>query len=296
MSKRLYAVIGLGRFGSAVASTLVSLGQDVIGLDDNEDRVREIGELTTNALQIDATDIRALRQAGVNEADVAVISIGENIEASLLVVMQVKDLGVPQIIAKAVTPLHGRILEKLGVTRVIFPEREVAERTARSLVIPNALDYITLSKDFSIVEVTVPPLFVGHTLRSVELRARYGLTLVAIKRQVAGKEETLVSPSADEVLLEGDIVALLGSNEMLARIERVSLRNSPSSSAAVDDAGTRRRRVRPRTVPGASAPARFAPVRRRSRHPRRSRCRRRTGPAHRGTDSLVADEEVRERE
>ena len=124
-------------------------------------------------------------------------------------------------IAKAVTPLHGRILQKLGVTRVVFPEREMAERTARSLVIPNALDYITLSKEFSIVEVTVPKAFVGQTLRSIELRARYGLTLVAIKRQVDGKEETLVSPPADEVLLQGDVVALLGSNEMLARIETI---------------------------------------------------------------------------
>ena len=220
MSKRLYAVIGLGRFGSAVASTLVSLGQDVIGLDDNEDRVREMGEVTS-ALQIDATDIRALRQAGVNEADVAVISIGENIEASLLVVMQVKDLGVPRIIAKAVTPLHGRILEKLGVTRVIFPEREMAERTARSLVIPNALDYITLSSDYSIVEVTVPPSFVGQTLRSLDLRARHGLMLVAIKRKIDGEEQTLVAPPADEVLRAGDVLALLGRNEQLAKIEHI---------------------------------------------------------------------------
>jgi trk system potassium uptake protein len=221
MSKRLYAVIGLGRFGSAVASTLVGLGQDVIGVDDDEDRVREMGELTTNALQIDATDMRALRQAGINEADVAVISIGENIEASLLVVMQVKDLGVPQIIAKAVTPLHGRILEKLGVTRVVFPEREMAERTARSLVIPNALDYISLSADYSLVEVGVPAPFVGQTLRSIDLRAKHGLTLVAIKRKVGDKEETLVSPPADQTLLEGDILALLGSNERLARIEKI---------------------------------------------------------------------------
>lgn len=220
MSKRLYAVIGLGRFGSAVASTLVSLGQDVIGLDDNEDRVREMGEVTS-ALQIDATDIRALRQAGVHEADVAVISIGENIEASLLVVMQVKDLGVPQIIAKAVTPVHGRILEKLGVTRVIFPEREMAERTARSLVIPNALDYITLSSDFSIVEATVPASFVGQTLRSIDLRAKHGLTLVAIKRLTGGKEEMLVSPAADQVLQQGDVVSLLGTNEMLAKLETI---------------------------------------------------------------------------
>lgn len=221
MSKRLYAVIGLGRFGSAVASTLASLGQDVIGVDDDEDRVREMGEIIPNALQIDATDIRALRQAGVNDAEVAVISIGENIEASLLVVMQVKDLGVPQIIAKAVTPLHGRILEKLGVTRVVFPEREMAERTARSLVIPNAFDYIALSSEYSLVEVQVPAPFVGQTLRSIDLRAKHGLTLVAVKRQVNGKEQTLVSPSADEVLLAGDIVALLGSNERLARIEAI---------------------------------------------------------------------------
>jgi trk system potassium uptake protein TrkA len=221
MSKRLYAVIGLGRFGSAVASTLISLGQDVIGVDDSEDRVREMGELTSNALQIDATDIRALRQAGVGEADVAIISIGENIEASLLIVMQVKDLGVETIIAKAASPLHGRILEKLGVSRVIFPEREMAERTARSLVIPNALDYIALSKDFSLVEVGVPASFVDHTLRSIDLRARHGLTLVAIKRQVGGKEETLVSPPADEVLRNGDVLALLGSNEKLALIEAI---------------------------------------------------------------------------
>ncbi|WP_396626444.1 potassium channel family protein [Luteitalea sp.] len=221
MSKRLYAVIGLGRFGSAVASTLISLGQDVIGVDDSEDRVREMGELTSNALQIDATDIRALRQAGVGEADVAIISIGENIEASLLIVMQVKDLGVETIIAKAASPLHGRILEKVGVSRVIFPEREMAERTARSLVIPNALDYIALSKDFSLVEVGVPASFVDHTLRSIDLRARHGLTLVAIKRQVGGKEETLVSPPADEVLRNGDVLALLGSNEKLALIEAI---------------------------------------------------------------------------
>ncbi len=221
MSKRLYAVIGLGRFGSAVASTLINLGQDVIGVDDDEDRVREMGELTSNALQIDATDLRALRQAGIGEADVAIISIGENIEASLLVVMQVKEIGVPTIIAKAVTPLHGRILEKLGVSRVIFPEREMAERTARSLVIPNALDYIALSSQYSLVEVGVPPPFVGHTLRSLELRARHGLMLVAVKRKVDGEEKTIVAPPADEILLEGDILTLLGSNDKLALIEKI---------------------------------------------------------------------------
>lgn len=222
MGKRLYAVIGLGRFGSAVVSTLVSLEQDVICVDEDAERVREVGELTSNALQLDATDVRALRQAGINDADVAVISIGENIEASLLVVMQVKEIGVPTIIAKAVTPLHGRILEKLGVSRVVFPEREMAERTARSLVIPNALDFIALSSDFSLVEIGVPAPFIGRSLRSIELRARYELTLVAIKRRVNGVATTIVSPSADEMLMEGDAVTLLGRNDRLAKLDTIA--------------------------------------------------------------------------
>ena len=221
MHRQTFAVVGLGRFGSAVASTLLQLGQDVIGVDNDAERVRQMGELTDNAVQLDATDIRALQQAGIGEADVAVISIGENIEASLLVVMQVKDIGVPKIIAKAVTPLHGRILEKLGVTRVIFPEREMAERTARSLVIPNALDYIALSADFSIIDVTTPASFIGRTLREIELRPRFGLMLLAIKRSVGGEQATLVAPPAEEVILAGDTLTVLGKNDKLAGVEKI---------------------------------------------------------------------------
>lgn len=221
MHRQTFAVVGLGRFGSAVASTLLQLGQDVIGVDNDADRVRQMGELTNSALQLDATDMRALQQAGIGEADVAIVSIGENIEASLLAVMQVKDLGVPKIIAKAVTPLHGRILEKLGVTRVIFPEREMAERTARSLVIPNALDYIALSADFSIIDLGTPASFVGHTLRELELRPRHGLMLLAIKRVVDGGQVTLVAPPAGEVILAGDTLTVLGRNDTLAAVERI---------------------------------------------------------------------------
>ena len=221
MGKRSFAVIGLGRFGSAMATTLAESGHDVIGVDGSEDRVRGLADLLSLAVQLDATDEKALLSAGIKDVDVAVVSIGENIESSLLVVTLLREIGIKNIVAKAVTPLHGRILEKLGVTRVVFPEREMAERTARSLVIPNALDYISLSADYSLVEVGVPAPFVGHTLRSIDLRARHGLTLVAIKRQVDGKEETLVSPPADQTLLEGDVLALLGSNERLARIEKI---------------------------------------------------------------------------
>ena len=156
MNRRSFAVIGLGRFGSAMASTLAELGQDVIGIDSDEDRVRKLADVVTQTAQLEATDLRALKEVGVQDVDVVVISIGENIESSLLVVMQVMELGVGEIIAKAVTPLHGRILQKLGVKRVIYPERDMAIRVAHSLVVPNSLDYIELSRDFSIVELPAP--------------------------------------------------------------------------------------------------------------------------------------------
>lgn len=206
-----------------MARTLAELGQEVIGIDGSEDRVREMADYLSQAVELDATDEKALRAAGIPDVDVAVISIGENIESSLLVVMQVKDLGVKTIIAKAVTTLHGRILEKLGVTRVIFPERDMAIRVAHSLVVPNVTDYIELSKDFSIVELAAPAEWVNRTLRELALRPRFGLTLIAIKRRspTGDGEITNVAPSADDRILEGDTLALLGENDRLAQLDRL---------------------------------------------------------------------------
>jgi trk system potassium uptake protein len=147
LAKRSFAVIGLGRFGSAMATTLAESGHDVIGVDGSEDRVRGLADLLSLAVQLDATDEKALLSAGIKDVDVAVVSIGENIESSLLVVTLLREIGIKHIVAKAVTPLHGRILEKLGVTRVVFPERETAIRLAHSLVMPNVLDYIELSSE-----------------------------------------------------------------------------------------------------------------------------------------------------
>jgi trk system potassium uptake protein len=221
MTRQSFAVIGLGRFGSAMARTLVELGQDVIGIDANEDNVQRVAEFLESVVRLDATDERALRAAGLKEVDVAVISIGENIEASLLVVMLVKELGVPRIIAKAVTPLHGRILEKIGVQRVIFPEREMAMRVAHSLVVPNVIDYIELSRDSSIIDLPAPAPFVGKSLRDLQLRNRYGLMLIAIKRKTAtgDGEITNVAPAAEDVIAEGDVLSLLGSNERLGQLD-----------------------------------------------------------------------------
>ena len=203
-----------------MASTLVELGQEVLGIDTDQDSVQAMADIVSQAIQLDATDERALRAAGVADVDVAVVSIGENIEASLLVVMQVKDLGVQTTIAKAVTPLHGRILEKLGVTRVIYPERDMAIRVAHSLVVPNVTDYIELSKDYSIIELPAPAEWVGKTLKELALRPRFGLTIIAIRRRAAsGEETTNVAPDANDTILADDKIALLGDNQRLIQLE-----------------------------------------------------------------------------
>ncbi len=205
-----------------MASTLAGLGHDVIGIDGSEDKVRALADVVSLAIQLDATDERALRAAGIKDVDVAVVSIGEDIESSLLVVTLVRELGIKNIVAKAVTPLHGRILEKLGVTRVVFPEREMAMRIAHSLVVPNVIDYIELSNEFSIVEVPAPPEFVGKTLREIGLRSRFGLTTIAIKHTRPGdKQFTNIAPGPDDVVQTGDVLSLLGSNERLGQLDQM---------------------------------------------------------------------------
>jgi trk system potassium uptake protein len=231
LAKRSFAVIGLGRFGSAMATTLAGLGYDVVGIDGDEERVRSVADLLSLAIQLDATDEKALREAGIREVDVAVVSIGRNIEANLLVVTLLQELGIQQIVAKAVTALHGRILEKLGVTRVVFPEREMAIRVAHGLVMPNVIDYIELSTEFSIVEVPAPREFVGKTLRDIGLRARFGLTTIAIKHvSPSGKATpTNIAPGPDDVIQEGDVLSLLGSNEKLGQLDTTLKRAARSS-------------------------------------------------------------------
>jgi trk system potassium uptake protein len=226
LAKRTFGVIGLGRFGAAMATTLAQLGHDVIGVDGDEDKVRSLADVISLAMQLDATDEKALRASGMKDVDVAVVSIGENIESSLLVVTLLQEIGVKQIVAKAVTGLHGRILEKLGVSRVVFPEREMAIRVAHGLVMPNVLDYIELSKDFSIVEVPAPPEFVGKTLREIALRARFGLTTIAIKHAADGgtAAPANIAPGPDDIIRSGDVLSLLGNNEKLGQLESMMRR------------------------------------------------------------------------
>jgi trk system potassium uptake protein TrkA len=220
--KKQFAVIGLGRFGFNVAKTLARFGAEVVAIDRAEDRVKKVSDFVTYAVQLDAIDEKALRDVGVQNVDTAIVSIGENIEASILVVMILKDMGIRNIIAKAVTTLHGKVLKNLGVQRLVFPERDMATRVAQSLVRPTILDHLTLSEDYSIVELETPPNLIGRTLQEAQLRTKFGVNLIAIKRKVIEKgvlkEVWNVNPHPEDTMGDKDILVLIGTNENLEKL------------------------------------------------------------------------------
>ncbi len=220
--KKQCAVIGLGRFGSAVALTLAEGNFDILAIDRDEAKVKAVADSVTLAVQIDATDEKALREAGVQNMDVAVVSIGENIEASILVVMLLKELGIKEIIAKAVNDLHGKVLSHIGVTRVVYPERDMAQRVAHSLIKPAFLEQIELSPEYSIVELPAPAFLWDKSIKDTKLRTEYGISIIAIKRKsVVNKEEREswnINPSPDDVIKKDDILVVLGANTDIERL------------------------------------------------------------------------------
>lgn len=220
--KKQVAVIGLGRFGYSIAKTLAELGCEVIAVDRDEERVKKISEFVEQSLQLEAMDEKSLKSIGIQNVDIAIVSIGENIEASTLVVMILKEMGIKHIIAKAVTRLHGKLLENLGVERVVYPEKETAIKVAHTLVKPNIIEQLELSQEYSIVELPAPDKFVGKTLNDIQLRTKHGVNLIAIKRKVIEdnekKEVWNVNPMADDIIQKDDILVLIGSNEALDKL------------------------------------------------------------------------------
>lgn len=220
--KKQFAVIGLGRFGYSIAKTLTELGCEVIAVDKDEERVKKISEFVEQALQLEAMDEKSLKSIGIQNVDVAIVSIGEDIEASTLVVMILKEMGIKHIIAKAVTRLHGKVLENLGVTRVVYPEKEMAVKVAHTLIKPNIIEQLDLSQEYSIVELPAPEKFVNKTLNDIQLRTKHGVNLIAIKRKAVEnnekKEVWNVNPMADDVIQKDDILVLIGSNEALDKL------------------------------------------------------------------------------
>ena len=212
-----YAVIGLGRFGSALARQLCKLGAEVLALDVKGDYVQQIANDVTHAVVGDAQDKEVLRSLGVRNLDCAVIAIGDNLAASVLITMNLKELGVPYIVCKAHDETHRKVLEKLGVDRVVIPEHEYAQRLARTLNSHNVLDYIELSEDFGILDVPAPKSWIGKSLRELNVRAKLGVTIIAVEN--GGK--TNVSPTADYAVGEGDTLVMLGDNVALEKVQKL---------------------------------------------------------------------------
>jgi trk system potassium uptake protein TrkA len=207
-------VIGLGRFGSAVARELERLGHQVLAIDRGEQQVNDISSDVTHALQLDAADEAALRSAGAGDFDTAIVAISSDAEPSIFATMVLKRLGVANVIAKAGSLLHGEILARVGADRVVFPERETGLRLAHSFNVPNVIDYLDVAPSFGIEKIRPPSSFVGKTLGEVDLKGRLGLTPVAVRR---GKE-VIVNPTRDERIGEGDELILIGRDDKLDRL------------------------------------------------------------------------------
>ena len=213
--KKQYAVIGLGRFGTSVALTLQSLGHEVLAIDSDEERVQKLSEEVTHVVQADTTDENSLNALGLRNFDAVVVAIGEDVQANVATTLLLKEIGVPYIVAKAKNALHGKMLERIGADRVVFPERDMGQRVAHSLVSANILDYIELSPNLSLVEVTAPASLTGKTLAEADLRANYGVNVVAIKRF----EDLIVPPQPGDMIAEGDVLIVVGATDGIQRLE-----------------------------------------------------------------------------
>ncbi|GAC41741.1 potassium channel family protein [Paenibacillus popilliae] len=215
MELQQFAVVGMGRFGSSLAQELVELGHQVLGIDKDEEVVSEMNNVLTHSVVADAADEDVLRSLGIRNLDCAVVAIGNDLQTSILVSIQMKELGVKKVVAKAVSELHGRVLERIGVDRVIYPERDMGIRVAHQLVSPNLLDYIELSKDYTIAELSVSGSLSGRTLKDVNPRVRYGCSIVALHKP----NGVIIAPSAEDVLQDDDVMVVIGTNAQIDHFE-----------------------------------------------------------------------------
>ncbi len=200
-----YGIIGLGRFGHALATELASAGADILVLDKNEDKIREALEFTENALIVHSLDKKSLSETGIQECDVAVVCIGEHMDTSILTTLNLISLGVPHVIAKAKSAEHGEILEKLGA-EVVYPERDMAIRVANRLEASRVLDFIQLSEKINISKVPVPSRIVGKTVVEANLRKKFGQNIIAVENEGEVCERIL----PDYVFREDDVLFLSG--------------------------------------------------------------------------------------
>lgn len=214
--KKQYAVIGLGRFGLSLATTLAKAGNEVLVVDASEDIIQKHSELFTHAATADTTDEIAIRALGLRNFDVVVVAIGHDVQASVLTTLLLKEQGVRHIVAKADNEHHGKMLEKIGADKVVFPERDMGKRIAHNLMAAGVLEYIEVAKDLGLLETAVPGKLKGVSLLKSGLRPRYGITVLGIRRN----EKILLSPSPEEVLRETDTLILAGDGNGIQRFEK----------------------------------------------------------------------------
>jgi len=209
-----FMVLGMGLFGSSLAKALHELGHEVLAVDSDADLVEAIAPYVTQAVQIDATDEAALQELGVRNFDAVIVSIGKNLRDSILVCVIIKELGVPYLIAKATDEIHAKVLRKIGVDKVVFPERDMGVRVAKSLITPNVLEMMEFSGDYRLIEIILPAKWAGSSIIEIDVRRKYGISILAIQRD----GQFIVSPSPDAVFEPGDILLVLGQKNDIANI------------------------------------------------------------------------------
>jgi len=215
--KRSFAVIGLGSFGFSVAKRLYELSHDVIAIDINKETVQNIKDFSSQAIIADVSDKESINSLGLQDVDVAVVSLGERMDTSALTILYLKELGVKEIVVKALTLDHGKVLELIGATKIIFPERDMAIRTAERLSAPNILDQINFLEGYSVVEIAAPRELWEKSLKEANVRANYGIAIVVIKRKTLADlpAKVIIAPHANEKIIEGDVLVVIGQDEKL---------------------------------------------------------------------------------
>ncbi|MBY8912364.1 Ktr system potassium transporter KtrC [Bacillus sp. YC2] len=214
--RKEFAVIGLGRFGGSICKALSEEGLEVMAMDIDEDKVNEYAKIASHAVIGDSTDESVLKNLGLRNFDHVIVAIGENIQASILTTLILKELGVQTITVKAQNDYHEKVLAKIGADHIVHPERDMAKRIAHNIVSNNVLDYLELSDEHSIVEIVANSRLAGNTLLDLDIRAKYGINIVAIKRE----KEVIVSPLATEVIQKEDILIVIGSISDISRFEK----------------------------------------------------------------------------
>jgi trk system potassium uptake protein TrkA len=214
--KKQFLVIGLGRFGVSVARTLTETGHSVVGIDQSEDRIQRVSEEIADVIKCDATDADILESMGISDYEAVIVCIGEKyIQNSILVTLLLKEKGVKKIIAKAGTKIQGRVLSKVGADIIVYPEKDMGERVARSLVSSNIIDFLRVSPDVSIIEIPVPETIVGKNLIELNLRHRYGVTIISIKNS---KNKIMSPPDINYKFQKDDVLTLIGEDKLLRKL------------------------------------------------------------------------------